>query len=98
MAYIILNNNKAITVDADKATRMWLVLNGYEEGDEAQQEFCSKVKSIHLNWRNAPDEWIKDNFDRYKQCCKDYWYVDNQGKPTRPQYNADWEIKRRWNI
>lgn len=98
MAYIIFNNNTTATIPAEKANEMWLVLNGYKEGTEEQQEFCTRVKSIHLNWRKAPDEWIKDNYDKFKEKAKDEWYVDNQGNPTRPQHNEDWERIKKHGI
>lgn len=98
MAYLILNNGKTASLPADKGADIWLVLNGYEEGTEAQQEYCTKIKSIHLNWRNAPEEWIRDNLETYIEKAKDEWYVNRQGKPTRPQYTSDWNIKKKWNI
>lgn len=98
MAYIILNNKKTITISAEKANQMWLVLNGYIEGTEEQQDFCSKVSKIYLNWRKAPPEWIKENIELYREKAKDEWYVDNQGNPTRPQHNEDWERIKKHGI
>jgi hypothetical protein len=98
MAYIIKNDNTTATTSAELGATYWTILHGYKEGTPEQEEYCSKIKKIYLNWRKAPDEWIKDNFDKLKEKAKNEWYVDNQGIPTRPQYKKDWDLKNKWGL
>lgn len=98
MAIIRKTNGTDITVSAEQGSRYWLVLNNKSVGTEEEQDFCSDIKHIYLNWRKAPDEYIRDNFTNFREKARDEWYVDNQGIPTRPQYDADWEIAKRWKL
>lgn len=98
MAIIRLTNNQQITVSKERAHEAWAVLNGEIEGTEEQQEFCTKIKKIHFNWRSAPDSWVEQNMDMMREKFRDEWYVDNQGNPTRPQYKKDWDLKNKWGL
>ena len=98
MAVVRLLNGKDDTVSAEVGAELWLVLNGYKDGTPEQQEYCSKVKTIYLNWRKAPDEWIKDNWDLFRSKARDEWYIDNNCRPTRPQYDADKDLALKWKL
>jgi hypothetical protein len=98
MALIRFHDDTTDSVSAEYGLQVYKVLNGKDEGTPELQEYCIRVKSVHLNWRKADDEWIKDNFRKFKDKAKDEWYVDNQGNPTRPQYDADWTLAKKWNL
>lgn len=98
MAVIRLTNEQQVTVSREKAVEVWEVLNGEKDGTPEQEEFCSKIKKIHFNWRNAPDSWVMQNLQFVKEELKHDWYVDGQGIPTRPQYKKDWDLKAKWGL
>ena len=98
MAVIRKVNGKDETVKAEQGSQYWLVLNNKVDGTPEEEAYCSEIKHIFLNWRKAPDQYIRDNFTKYREKARDDWYVDHQGKPTRPQFNSDWTLAKKWNL
>lgn len=54
MAIVRLLNGKTMAVPPEKALALWQVFSGEEQGSVKQQEFCSGVSRIYLNWNKAP--------------------------------------------
>lgn len=111
MAYIVFNDRKTDQVDAAKGLHVWQVLNGYAEPDDPNDEkYCSRVRKIYLNYRNAPDDYIKERFDIIAPMVIGKWMVDSRpigngqhtsmGIPTRPQPNDtwNWQFSKKWGL
>lgn len=100
MAYVVFTDGKKSNISAEQGLGIWQVLNGEIEGDEKQQEFCRKVEKIYLNWRNAPDNYIKANFDLIMPMALSDWMVNEKGQPTEPETGNDfaWKFAKRWGL
>lgn len=88
MAYLIMNNNKGITVSNEHGLSIWLILRGKQSPTPEQEKFCANVKKIYLNWRSkeTPDDYIAINEDLIKSVTaltpepsdKRSWYLKNK--------------------
>ena len=64
--------------------KIWEVLNGEREGSEDEQELCSQIKRLCLDWRTAPDSYVQANFDAIVHLHFGDWMCDDIGRLTRP--------------
>lgn len=85
MAYVILNDERKTQIDREKALGMWRVLNEQEDGTEEQVEFVNNIKTIYLNWRYAPDDYLLRYRKLIEPIVKSEWSCNRYGTPTRPQ-------------
>ena len=62
MALIVTHDNKRHAVSPEKGLAIYQVLNGEIEGTPEQEKFCEQVKSVYLNWRNAPKSYVQRHY------------------------------------
>ena len=98
MAVIRFTNGKEETIDAATAASIWLVLCGEKDATKEQENFMERVKNIHLNWRNAPDSYIKKRFETILPMALADWVVNHAGKPVRPGSEFAWQFAKRWGL
>lgn len=87
-------------VTPEKAHQVWQVMNGVIEGTEAQQDFCALVAVVKLNWREAPDDYIKHYQDAIMTMEVMQWMRDRQGDYTRPDLArpSDKVFAKKWRL
>jgi hypothetical protein len=71
-------------VPAEKGIRYWQLMTGEVDGTEAEMVLCGEIKDISLNWRNAPDSYIKARKHVIFPMVLMAWMCDANGVPTRP--------------
>lgn len=98
MAIIRFNNGKEESVSPQTGASVWLVLCGEVDPTKEQENFMLRVKNVHLNWRNAPDSYIRKRFDMILQFALADWSVNRAGKPVRPQGEFAWAFAKRWGL
>lgn len=87
----LLNNETAIAV--------WRVLHGYADPQtEEQQRFVGSVDEVIISWQNAPDDYIKHNFNAVAAKMIEQWTVDIFGHPSRPNYGHDLQAAQKWGL
>lgn len=98
MAIVKYLDEKDEVITAEVGAMIWKVLNGELEPDEEQQAFVEKVKTVHLNFRNAPDSYIKARLPMIIPTVLQEWMVDANGNPTKPESEFAWTFSRRWGL
>lgn len=61
MALIKLHSGKVQPITHEKAAAIWQVMQGEIDGTPEQIKFCDQVKDIYLDWRIAPESYIRVN-------------------------------------
>lgn len=98
MAYIKFHDGRTVTVSAEKGIAAWEVLTGKVEPTPEQEKFALSIKRIYLNYRNAPDDYIEQNFHHIKPQVLADWVVDRNGEPLRPSDDFGWKFAKRWGL
>lgn len=105
MAILKLSNGKDKTISLEQSHEIWSILNGEKEPTKEQEEYCSNIDKIYLNWRKAPDSYIRDRFDIIAGMHMAEWAVDNQGTTVRPENYISpdgkyrvWVFARKWGF
>jgi hypothetical protein len=98
MAIIHFHDGKQQSVKPEVGAAIWLVLTGEQEPTPDQEKFASRVKNVCLNWRNAPDSYIKKKFHHVVGFALADWTVNRAGKPTHPSSEFGWTFAKRWGL
>ena len=98
MAIIRFTNGKEEGVTPEVGASVWEVLSGEKEATKDQENFMLRVKNVHLNWRNAPDSYIKKRFELILQMALSDWSVDRNGRPKKPGSEFAWQFAKRWGL
>lgn len=59
MAFIRFTNGRAMSVSAEQGAAIWRILNDEVQGTPEQQRFCSLIRRIYLNPKNAPASYLE---------------------------------------
>lgn len=100
MALLILDNGSKQVISAEQGRTIWGVLSGKIKPTPEQEKYCLKVKKVFLNWRNAPDSYIKQYFEIMVDLATLGWMADKEGNITQPE-PADapaWNFAKRWGL
>lgn len=109
MAIIHRTDGKHEVVDPEIGAAIWKVLNGEIEPSPEQAKYCETVEKIDLNWRKAPDSYIKAHFDTIIPMALSDWMLEVReadghkivtGRVSRPQPGDDfaWNFAKRWGL
>lgn len=100
MAVIHLTTGESQVIPPDKAQQIWQVLEGELTPTKQQQAYCQKVRSINLNWRTAPDSYIKEHLDVIIDMALMDWAIDRQGYLTEPDERDvhAWAFAKKWGL
>lgn len=99
MAHIELNDGKRTSITSEQGAKIWEILQGRREPDnKAQELYVSKIRRIYLNWRNAPDDYIEQNYDYVTRMAMVDWITDDSGKPIRPSDNSGFAFAKQWGL
>lgn len=98
MAYLELRNGTKKHISREQGEKLWNGLQDPESIDETQQKFLGTIKAIYLNWRHAPDSYIKENLDDIIPMALNEWSVDKRGHITRPSTPFAWQFAKRWGL
>lgn len=103
MAYILHTDGTREVRSEAEAEKLWLIKVGRARPtNEAQEKYVklirSTIKKVKLNWRTAPDEYIRANFDEVIEAALQNWSVDRSGNPLRPQTDWDLAFAIKWGL
>lgn len=103
MAYILhIDGTRELRSEAE-AEKLWLIKVGRARpATPAQENYIklirSTIRKVKLNYRTAPDEYIRANFDEVIEEALKSWSVDRRGNPTRPQTDWDLAFAIKWGL
>lgn len=104
MAVIKFISGKRLEISGDAALKLWEVLNAEREPTEKEGEYCGRIESLYMNWRTAPDSYLRANKRAVSRICKSEWMVDgykvgdwkhgSRGIAVRPEPNDydNWRV------
>lgn len=98
MAYLVLKTGKKMAITREHGEFLWKSLHDPSGLDEEQLDKLANVQEIYLNWRNAPDEYIRENLGGIIPMALNDWSVTGHGKLIKPQSNFAWQFARRWGL
>lgn len=112
MAVLRFSDGKSANVNSATGLRIWQILNDQvDDASDKEMAICDRVHKIYLNWRNAPDDYIKAHFDRIAPIAISAWMVESTpigsqhqhtsiGIPTRPEPgdNFNREFCKKWGL
>lgn len=99
MAYLELKSGKKTSISAEQGAFLWKALRNPSGLDEELLEKVQGIKAIYLAWRNAPDDYIRENLKGIVPIALNDWAVDRRtGRPTRPQSDHAWKFAKRWGL
>lgn len=98
MALIQFKTGKRKQLPTATAVQIWRCMVGLDKPDPKQVSFCAAVKSVSLNWRDAPDEYIAENLHHIIPLALAEWRVDRAGNPIRPVTAHAWAFAKRWGL
>lgn len=98
MAVVKLKTGQRKFVPEEAGVSMWLCKHGFEVPDPEQQRYLEQVSDIVLNWRYAPDEYIRRNLLRIIPQVVADWFVDPNGRPVRPARREDYIFAEKWGL
>lgn len=99
MAVVIFQDGEKRELAPAIALKIWEVLTGVSEPSGEQQiAFCNRVKRLYLNWRTAPEAYIRDHWETIVPLMLSGWRVNRQGQPIMPDSESDWTLSRAWGL
>lgn len=103
MAYVQFTNGKRqLYTKPEEILRLilvWYVITGQKQAMDARlKAYCHRVKSVKLNWHEAPDDYIRWNLNELIAKAVSEWAVDQHGKPVRPTSNAGWIFAKKYGL
>lgn len=98
MAYIKLTTGQGIGVTKEQGREVWSVMQGDKEPSPEQEKFMRQVVDIRLSFNNAPDSYISQHLEEYREWCMRDWRVGYDGKPSKPQYPYQWSIAKKYGF
>ncbi len=101
MAVVVLNGNRKEQVKHEIGLAIWAILNGEAEpDDEKQLNYCNQVVDVYLDWRNAPDSYIKHCFEAVVDMALGSWMCNERGEVTLPEPYDQWSIDfaNKWGL
>ncbi len=98
MALAVLHSGRWVPLSAKQGRELWEVLQGRGKPDAKQVAFADRVRSIHLNWRNAPDDYITINWHRVLPYALRDWEVYKTGKLARPCDEFTLQFCLKWGL
>lgn len=98
MAYIKFKTGLRQLVPDDKAVSIWLAKYGFLDVDPEQKHFIDCVSTIHIDYRHAPDEYIRRNLNEIIPRVLMSWRVDASGRPACPCTREDYIFAEKWGL
>jgi hypothetical protein len=99
MAHVILQGNIKQNLTREQGLKVWNILQGTAEPeDEKQAMYCNKVVKIYLNWREAPDDYVRQHLHAIIPLALNEWRVDEQRVPVKPATEFAWDFARRHEL
>lgn len=83
---------------AEQGAKLWEGLCDPSNLDDKQLDYLKSIKSIYLNWRNAPDSYIEEHLDKIIPQALSEWSVDARGKTLKPATEHAWTFARKWAL
>jgi hypothetical protein len=98
MAIIWFKDGKRKIVSNEVGSKLWLCMHGYVEPDERQKAYIATVRSVHLDWRSAPDPYIRQNLPDIVDMVIQQWTADSSGRPVKPNSHEDYRFAVKWGL
>lgn len=103
MAYILHTDGTREVRSEAEAEKLWLIKVGRARPTtKAQEKYVELIRQtvtkVKLNYRTAPDDYIRANFDEVMENALRDWVVDRRGNPTRPQSDFDLAFAIKWGL
>lgn len=93
-----MKSGKKVTISPDRGLKLWEGVCSPEKLDDQQADYLAGVRSIYLNWRTAPDDYIRENLATIIPLALNEWSLDAKGRPLRPATDFAWRFARRWGL
>lgn len=103
MAYVqYIDGTRELRSEAE-AKKLWLIKVGRARPQTpAQKKYVSfirkTIKKIRLNYRTAPEEYIKANIHDIVPMALANWMVNKKGQPIRPATKDDMEFAVKYGL
>lgn len=103
MALIIYTNgDKAFKPDVE-AVKLWRILDGQAKPEnEAQRRYIAHVrrtvKSVSLDYRTAPEDYIRKNLHKLLPKILSEWVVNQHGEPLKPADAQQWTFAKKFGL
>jgi hypothetical protein len=85
--------------DEARLYKVWQVLAGRAVPDSPElARFCDGVQKVILNWRTAPEEYVRARLNEIVPQVIASWVVDRNGNPLRPATKQQYEFARKYGL
>lgn len=98
MACIRFTDGSRKFVPEPIGVRLWRCLHGLAAATEDQRDYLARVRTVYLNWRTAPDEYIRRNLPDIVEAVTKGWVVDSDGRPLRPSTQEEYAFAAKWGL
>lgn len=103
MAFITYIDGRREFKAEDEAVKLWRILDGQAAPmNEAQERYVKSIrrniKKVVLDYRNAPEDYIRKNLHKLLPYILSDWVVDRTGKPLRPGNSAQWSFAKKYGL
>lgn len=103
MAYILhIDGTREVRSEAE-AEKLWLIKVGRAKPvTPAQIQYVRFIRKnivkVRLNYRTAPDEYVRAYLPEIIEQVVSYWTVDRRGRPLRPGTPEDMAFAVKWGL
>lgn len=98
MAHVIYKDGKRTALSVEQGVKLWKALRSPTGLTDEQLDRLANIKAVYLNWHTAPDDYIRENLSAIIPLALNDWYVNSQGKPTKPQSDEAWRFAKKWGL
>jgi hypothetical protein len=85
--------------DEERLFKVWQVITGRKIPDSHElTRFSLSVKQVILNWRTAPEEYVRAHLQHIIPQAVAEWVVDGAGTPLRPSTPWGYEFARKYGL
>jgi len=87
----------------DEAVKLWRILDGQAKPmNDSQKRYCDQVrhdvKRVVLNYRTAPEDYVRKNLHKLLPQILADWVVDAHGRPMRPANAWQWAFAKKYGL
>lgn len=103
MALLILKDGKRQIFskpdDEARLFKIWQVKVGNAVPDSPElARYAESVSKVILNWKTAPEEYVRHHLNVIVPQAVAEWIVDSKGHPIRPSTHWGWEFARKYGL
>lgn len=85
--------------DEARLFKVWQVKVGHAIPDSPQlAKYAEGIKKVVLNWRTAPEEYVRYHLNDIVPIAVADWVVAPDGTPLRPSTPSGWDFAKKYGL